>query len=482
MSAEVTNPMALRPLSKMEMYSSYRQHLGIYRCVIFTCRYTTSPSSSPATLYAALARVITKHPMLRVGILGQDTDNALFSHVLRVDLRNHVEFRTLDKAEGAEYNQALSDVQAWCHDQLFEEVESRPPWRIIVARPSAQSEFEDVVFRYHHSLMDGTSGKLFHEGLLAALNDVGDVSAEPQYVLDFLDSPALPEGQEDAVPFTVGAMFMVGTLWSNLAPRFLRPAKPTVWHGKPIDFSHPHKARVLAVDVPAEDVANLVAACRSHNTTVTALFHALILTSLARRLPASEAPAPAFVAATPINLRPWLSPSVDATLKDSLRVLVSNTTHHFPASVTGPLRDASGNELDALIWKAAQKIKADIRARTSTLPADDVVSLMKYISSWKNYFLEKDGQPREATWELSNVGSLNTTSSDPRRITRLLFTNGIMVAGAPMGFSMGTVDGGPLTIGLSWQEDIVPATLLEGIVADLAAFPKRLRETGKLFV
>lgn len=457
-----------------------------------TCRYRPAAPAGPpldaAALYPALARVVARQPMLRVGILGQDTGRARFSHLAAVDLRDHVAFQTLacDGGGGeARYEALLAEAQCRHHDRLWPDLETRAPWRLVVLQPGDGVERErpssqDVLFAFHHSIMDGASGKQFHELLLAALDRPGPPepacsSPEAPHLLSFPDAPALPEGQEDAIPFRNSIPFVLKTVWNELGPSPLRARKVVPWHGAPIDFRLPHTTRARPVDIPPEMATGLLGACRRHAVSLTALLHALVLASLARRLPADEAAS--FAGGTPISLRPYFGPGADAALRPLLRTLLTGVTHAFPAAVVAALREPAA-DVDALVWDAARAVKAELAARQASLPADDIGGLMQYVGDWSDFWNKKDGQPRPESWSVSNLGVLPGAGAG-WSITRLYFTNGAMVAGAPIGVNVGSVAGGTLTVSISWQDAVVPAELMYGLAGDLAAFAKRLHETGK---
>lgn len=444
--------------------------MGLYRCVVITCRYTLPPSSPP--IFAALAQVIHAHPMLRVGILGEDTNDAHFSYIPEINLAKHVEFRTLPAGE--EYGRHVEILQAWCHDQLWKDIETCPPWRIVVARPDERPGFEDIFFSYHHSLMDGSSGKQFHEHLLRELNS--DLAELESLTLAFPRAPTLPEAQHSILAYSKSVYGWASTLWDWLSPPFLKSVKPTIWFGQHIDFTHPHTSRVHAVDISAPVVTSLLTATRQHGTTLTGLFHALSLASLTNRLP----DAPAFASSTPISMRRHISPSADPMTKDSFRVLISGMTHHFPSTDISALRSPKAH-LDTLIWHHARQVKTQLRDRVSTLPTDDDASLLAHISDWDSYWRQKDGKPREESWELSNIGpiQLPPLKEGHRTISHVLFTNGIMVAGGPMSISISSVPGGALTLGISWNDSVVDNEVMEGLGVDFARFAERLHDTGK---
>lgn len=473
-----------------EHFSSTRHHIGIYRCVTVTCRYQASPASSGAqldakTLYQALAKVITDQPMLRVGILGQDTNRASFSHIKEVDLRKHVTFKTLDCVTAEQYECLLAEQQGWHHDQLWPELETRPPWRVAVLQPSGnvkqRIDPSDLVFAFHHSLMDGTSGRRFHELLLAALNSPSQPpcsSPEAPHLLSFPNAPTLPEAQEDAIPFTNSLPYVVKTLWSEFGPTMLRPRKTIPWHGKSIDFDIPYKTRVRPVDIPPEVVDSLLKVCREHSTSLTGLFQALALASYALHLPATEAKS--FVASTPINLRPYFGPNADPERKDLLRCLITSFSHEYPADVVTALRKP-GADLDVLIWRNAKQIKDEIVEKLASLPKDDNISLMKYVGDWFDFWKKKNGRNRTESWEVSNIGVLPKPGADATwSVIRVLFTNGSMVAGPALGINIASTEKGALTAAISWQDTVVPDDLIDYIERDLSTYTRRLHETGKL--
>ncbi|KAG5999164.1 hypothetical protein E4U21_007375, partial [Claviceps maximensis] len=163
MPDHVETGMPLRRLQPIELVSSSRHHMGLYLCVVLSCRYTwassgpdtelSSRSITPELLYPALGRLVAAQPMLRVGILDEDTNEARFCHVPRVHLPQHVSFTTLPEAWGwddddeadsdgeeedtqgrreRQYDEAVAAVHARHHDRRFEHVASRPAWRIEV--------------------------------------------------------------------------------------------------------------------------------------------------------------------------------------------------------------------------------------------------------------------------------------------------------------------------------------------------------------
>ncbi|KAG5917165.1 hypothetical protein E4U61_002986 [Claviceps capensis] len=556
----VSDDVVLRPLQPIELISSSRHHMGLYLSVVLSCRYTSpvsalsesaevtpstttsvslssrpTPHITPSLLYAALERLILAQPMLHVGILHQHTNAACFCHIPHVDLAHHVSFSTLHCNSEQEYDEAISALHAQHHDQRFVDVARRPAWRIEVveAQGEAAQAFsragiraQDVVFAYHHALLDGTSGRMFHEDLLRQLNrlvcegeaehddDLPAAAALLSIPLPLAGLPAL----QALIPASLSPIFAVKSLWTELAPAMLCSRPPPPWYAAPIDLARPYITRTISVSVPRKLLDRLLAACRSHVTSLTGLIHVLTVVSLTARLPAQDAVL--FCAATPISLRPYLPR--DLHLEDMLSVLVTTHLYDFAApeitllrSLLGALSSSSSSSssspspkaLTSLIWSLAHDMKAHLTTRTSTLPNNDLTSLLRFVPDWFAYLRKKDGQPRRESWELSNIGVLDLGSgsgsgtgtgsvSSPQQhqqkqdndaappsprhqeksatpntpaftISRAYFTNGAMPVGPPFGLGLASVSGGPLTIGLSWQEGVVPASLMRGLADDL---------------
>ena len=427
---------------------------------------------------AALASVVQDQPLLRVGILREDTCKPTFSHVVHIDLRNHIEWRSSNAQTSEEYGADVATTQGWLNDQLWPDIETRPPWKIIVIRP-ADGIFSqphlDVMFGYHHSLADGTGGREFHQHLLAALGGQGatPMTGDPPVELSFPETPELPDALEEVVSFKNTFLYLAGIYFNMALPSFLKSPR---WTANPIHLSNPYRTRVSTLDLDSGILKSLISASREHSTTLTGLFHALILTSLARRLPADQVSS--FASATPINLRPWLSTNANPALKTKLRSLVTSHQAVHPAPIVASLRDLSAT--DRLIWENARLIKEDLNRHIATIPVNDAAGLLPLIPNMFDFFRSKEGKPRDDTWEISNLGVLRQTGGDsPWRITRALFANGAMVAGPAIGFNAISVEGSGLTVGVSWQEGDIEEELVEGVRSDLLAFATRWYETGK---
>ncbi|CAH0019157.1 unnamed protein product [Clonostachys rhizophaga] len=447
--------------------------MGIFRCVIITARYQPpsslvpcfSSSQQDAYFTAALASVVKDQPMLRVGLLHEDNPKKTsFSHVENMTLSNHFEYRSVHCTSEDDYERQLASTQSWLHDQLWPNLAACPPWRIIILRPVSSSfstsEF-DIMFGYHHSLFDGTSGKEFHQYLLAALQSQ-PTNPDPIFTLHFPSPPQLPLSQEEAIGFKNSYSFLLRGFWNLAVPSFFKSRQQRLWTAQPIRLHHPYKTRIHVVEIDAASLASLLIACRAQSSSLTSLLHALILSSLSRRMPTSS-----FCSSTPISLRPWISDSTPFQMRSL------TTAHATPHPLPIVLGLGHPSATDALIWESARRVKQDVQSRLARIPIDDPMGFIPLIPDLMAYWRGKEGQPRDETWEVSNLGILEQdTPHDGWEITRALFSSGAMVTGAAMGFNVISVRGKGLTIGVTWQDGDIDEELVRNVARDIENYIK----------
>lgn len=413
-------------------------------------------------------------------------------HLPEIHLARQVEFRSLSADTEAEYDTKLADLQGWLHDQLFPDIENRPPWTVLVVKPEGplaasrgNVRSQDVMLGFHHAIADGNGGRIFHEDLARYLNTVPALpidGAKTQSVYAFPDAPALPEGQDNAIEFTRSSWYMVRILWATFGPAWLKRSTPEPWAGLPITFSLPYETLVRPVDLSADTLKVLLKACKANSTSLTGLLHSLVLTSMTQRLPDKVS---YLVSSSPISLRPWLASTVDQSLKDTIRVLITAMNHEHHAKVLRAIRGTPASkptDLEKTVWKNAVRVRAELTKRLETLPANDPVSLLPYISDFFSYWEAKDGEPRDLTWEVSNIGVLKSPGEEGGyKLTRAQFTNGAMVAGSGIGVNVASIAGGQLTITLSWQKEVMTAEFVNGIADDLLKWSMHFADKGCFF-
>lgn len=432
---------------------------------------------------AAVANLVLRLPRLSVVITGDEASRPYFAAVPSLDLAYHLECvelpAELDSQARDTHLLHLLEAQ---HDQLWPDVGTRPPWRVLAIYDPRPSKLEDrlvldVVFAIHHSLADGRSTAIFQTSLLDELNKPpGRPSCLEGHVLQLPSKPHgyMLQSQEELVKFTTSWRFLASTLWNEFASGWLcKPATDLLrWTGAPIK-PDPYKTRLRLVVIPAKAVSQLIANCRANGTTLTPLLHVLILASLARRLPAETATS--FQSCTPIDLRPFVqSESHVINRAESFGVLVTSASHSFDSSCVSALREQPGGEK---IWSLAQSLRQEIQERVATIPQDDMVNMLRWVANWRGFWLNKVSKPREQTWEVSNIGSLQGSPEgtvDTRgntgsewQIVGSVMSQCAIVAGPALCASVSGVVRGPISVALSWQEGIIESELVEGVAQDL---------------
>lgn len=382
-------------------------------------------------------------------------------------------------------------------EQLWPAPARRPPWQLLVLQvDDADDEGDAVVleilFAVHHALADGKSTSIFHAQLLRELNSPssGPPAELDRHVLTCTQPPLLAPSQEELIPFKTSWPYFLKLLWREvLCPAWLQPA-PTVepWCGKPICLD-PHKLGIRLVTIPPDTVASLLAACRTHGATLTALLHVLILASLARRVPADTASA--FSCETSISYRPWakLPPGVDMDLDAVLADLATSSFKTWGPEAVGKLRRRApgGDDEDGLLWPLATEWRAEMKAKLASLPNDDPTGLLGYVGDWKQRWLGRIGKARDCTWDFANVGSMSgvTPGGGENKgwsIRRSLFAQPAKVAGPALGVGIAGIEGRDLTMTFTWQETILEATLVDDLVADLRAWFEQFALTNRFVV
>ncbi|KAJ3498821.1 hypothetical protein NLG97_g834 [Lecanicillium saksenae] len=474
--AAVASETALRYLGPIELYFASRHPIGLYRAVIVTARYVGCGLTSShdghinpsGRFIRALTSMIHSHPMLRVSIQNESSNQAYFLSLAEMDLRKHVTVSSLDCSTEEDLNEQVAKQQQLQHDRLWTDIHAKAPWRIEILRND--NEFlgcsEDLMFVFHHSIMDGKSGMLFHRFFHAKLAESPESEELSTHELSFSSTACLPDSQEKIVPFAFTTRFMIELLWKRLASTALRlPSRRRLWGGKPVSFSLPFSTGILFLDFCASVTRVLRVACREKGTTLTGLIHALTFASLTRALePDLRA---AFKSVTPACLRDYCREKLGRDMSNTLSLMLYSIDHQFTPATVASMRDAINggrDELNSEIWHTAKRIRHDIVANSDALPNNTTAGTLKFISDFREYWAEKDGKPRLNSWECSNIGAYKMQCPQWQgKIARIFFSNGASVTGAAIGVNVASVDGGNLTLALSWQQQIVSESVITNV-------------------
>lgn len=424
------------------------------------------PISARAAFEAAVCRVVLRQPLLRVGVVGEDTKSPRYVPLAAVDLRECVAWADLGATtDAAGHDAALLRLLEGRHDALWKDLHERPAWQVVIVPVQPQLSDSggagggtvafDVVFAVHHAFADGKSTQIFHRQLLQALNEPGSapVPGLASSVLTFLTPPTLPPPQESLVPFSISSLFFLRTLLGEFVPSFLRPSSPSPppWTGAPMTAGYPYSTRIRLVCVPAPAAKRLLAACRSQKATLTTLLHALVAASLARRLSrgaadstggeGDDAAQGGFNTSTAISTRPYVSAvaaeQAGFDREADFSVMVTAHSAAIPAGAAMGLLDSAGVvDDDERVFALAALLREGLAAKLATLPADDIMGLLGWVGDWHGRWRgavgdeglafypdassssssraaaaaaeggmkKKEGKRRDHSWEVSNLG------------------------------------------------------------------------------
>ncbi|KAI8951101.1 alcohol acetyltransferase-domain-containing protein [Xylaria longipes] len=522
--ASTADARVIRQLGANESYQIALQNLDQMRANILTYRYKIPPSLvSPErqrelmdTFERAIAQVILKHPVMHIGLVGEDTNKPSWVRLDRMDLQKHIQWLVVDGG-AKEFQEVFLST---CYRQLdskFTDYLKTPGWRVKVLRQRSD-DFIEVLLVLNHTNMDGGSAKTFHRDLLQNLHDDpqaprNDLLRDHVLTLPENSTATLSPPAEDLVQFPMETRQMLKFLQEEVrTPAARYPKTPTQAHWAPIEAA-PYKTQFRTITIPHDVLAALLQACRHHKTTLTGLLHAFILVSLAPILEPSAAAG--FECLTAMNLRrflpsnhpsyPWFDPEhamgnyvtiVDHVLGEDLVAQIRSKTS---LDGTDCRVSRSGVLMDRL-WSVARGIRRDIEHKLETGLKNDMVGYWRIIGDWRAQLSEEARKPRRTSWVITNLGLIGgnpmqaplsspPVSSFPSSLvdggldnaqerdsqhtwssTRAQFIMCANVVSSAFGIATASVKGGDFIITCTWQDCVVDVHTGDAFVNNLESW------------
>ncbi|KAL9108270.1 MAG: hypothetical protein Q9187_008315, partial [Circinaria calcarea] len=472
-----------------ERLSTSRHYLGFYRSVAVTAKYLLSETRLEArsledVFSSAVCQVVDRHPVLGCGIVGEEGNTPAFTRLEQIALGGVIEFRRIDAATDTEYDEKLMQMVKEQHSKRWPDLHLRPGWKLTIAQRSNQGTREkavDAVFAFHHAIGDGTSGMAFHRSLLKALNNLPSrpISTVPT-VIKGPYSGAIVPAVEDLIQLDISWSFLLRQIWETSRPSWSVPASSKPWSAAVVTLPHPDdfRSRVRFISLPRALTRQILSKCRKRETTLTGLLHGIIIAQLSLLVPEARS----FRATTPYSLRPATGTSVEEIAVQ----LSALTTEYAPGTISAfRAGRADPRAAQQQIWEIARRFRLEMGAELAALPKDNLLGLLPYVRDWHRMWTDQVGKARSSTFEVSNLGSLRAElDSEPNReqnelnrerkdeeiactVSRLIFSQSGMVAGAAFSFNIASVESGPLTVTLTWQEGVVAEGLMGEILEGL---------------
>ncbi|KAF9783628.1 hypothetical protein IL306_008755 [Fusarium sp. DS 682] len=492
MSPSPKSKSIIRRLGSMEAYQSTMHNLDHYCSTIMTCRYILPPSlhgfDNQDKVFRrfdqAIAQTVLRFPLLQVGLFGESTKKPVWVSLPSLDLADHITWDV--RPDASDYERAFEANLEYQLDAKFENLETRPGWRILLMRTKTDN-FVDVMYVWNHASSDSVGAKIFHRTLLQSLSKPCASSlfrSGSRAMTTSISMDTFPQPQEKLAKHKTSLGFVCSELWHSHGPSALA-SSDTKAKWAPIQ-PQPYITRCKTMDIDAVTLEKLLSQCRENETTLTGLLHGIVLVCLSVDL--NEHKADAFTVATAMDERRFMSkelrPSKYASLdpENSVQNCFTAVHHTFDREIVSDIRAQARinnwpaqpiGDLEPLIWKAAHHIQGDIEKRLDIGVNDNIIGLMKLVSDWQDHFRTLEKKPREISWEVTNIGVIDNKIEDDEDsfvVERARFTLSGTVAGSAIQISTVSVKGGDLSIELSWQDLPEIDEVAERLVQDLRAW------------
>ncbi|KAJ5757619.1 alcohol acetyltransferase [Penicillium nucicola] len=478
----------IRFASKNERRYIMRHALGFYNALTLTGLYTLSDAGSfdannLNNFIPALKHCIATHPILSAAIEGQNTENPSFIRPDYLDLRNHLHLldtlatSTSSSAKHKDDQELhlITQVTKQIHDQPFLQVNQKPPWKVFIVPLVDESTLVHrvyIIFAYSHSHGDGRSGLEFHRTLLEGLK-----TAQELYDLEYLyqtstSAMSLPPPLEEAANLTITWRYLFLNVFGDYIPNALnnllnlqspvnKPHAANAWTGKAMSYDkfNFHTGSELLL-VKNDQLNAILSMCRQKGVKFTGFFNHLVVHILQSLLPHvgnGNVPTQTLLGQIVVDLRPLLP----AYTANENQMINSVTALYVSApSTSSDWNTAFNLKHDPAFWEDARRTTDQLAECASTL-VDQPIGLLRYLGSFRDWFLGKVGMSRDSSYEISNAVVFDpharsidlSTTTDPRKwdIERVLFSQPANVTGSPLNFQIVTRRGGDMVITLNWQ-------------------------------
>lgn len=446
-----------------EAYMNHRHDLNMYTAVAISALFTkTSPASKVETkplVYAALKSLILKHPSLALLIHGPSTDNPEFHLAETVDLTQMViwseEGLTTQDQEQALVTKYLTHP--------FKNVDKIPPWRLLVCPRGSQAL--SVSFVFHHSIGDGTSGKIFLTDLADALNTAVPDSST---TVTIPTNSKIPPSLEMISKLQYGFFFLVNEFAKKYG--IIKPPTQGVWAGTTLAleaFNPPIRVQTSHLSLEPALIKTLAAECRRRQVSVSALIAALAVVAVDTAVPSDAGKS--LAASLPRNLRPVLA----AVGEDDMGVYVTGMTSVFERA---KLRSASPAYMDR-VWAATAQITKVIKASIALRDWNSSVGKLRNIPNMRSYIKSLVGTPATSSVDISTllINKPPTKETDVWAMDDISFTQSPNLFRSALVLNSIGFKGEKLNVSFVWASEVLSDELAAQVVDQ---FKKSAEELG----
>lgn len=449
----------------------------------------------------AIARVVLKHPLMHVGLIGETTKKPAWVRLNRLNLRHHINWRIVHNEENfRDVRNGTIQVEV---DTKFSDFKTMPGWRIVILHQE-DTDLIEMLLVFNHTNMDAVSVKIFLDDLLETLNSRSIDLSKPKpdienHILE-LHNPTTrcPPPAEHLTKFPIDRDIMIKAVWSQIKSSISPLNNPTQADWAPIQQT-PYKTKFRSFTLANDTLVEVIQACRNNNTTITGLLHALSLASLCSLLDDSKVSA--FESLTALDVRRFLPathpryPGLEPAR--AMANYVTILSHFFDANSVSQVRSKTAfvddddglpsADLLATVWSVASDTRQQIKKKLDMGLRNDMIGFMKPIADWRAEMSRAVLKPRRASWVVTNLGVLDSHSSNAGldktsgssssssanhfdqewSIREAQFVLSANVPASALSISPVAVKGRSLCVTVSWQECVLGKGIGERFVGDL---------------
>lgn len=477
----------MRSLGEEELYFTLRNDLGFYHNVAQTIHLTISDLSDDRllpTVYAALAGVLKRHPILfavpmctyadECSDISQDQSQsrAYFEQLPQIDLRDVVALEDdADTPDATQSNHQTTFDKS--HDSFLERIHNtpfetnKPLWRVIILRSvraesAEQSEaYLKVSFAYHHAIGDGLSGLVFLEDFIHAL---GEVLQSGQHQYEQIVAPC----ERELLPPMGSLRRSSKIVLSPEQDQVKEAAKPnpgTLWLGQdPVNRS-PATTRFTSYTFSPQFTKRLLSTMSSHTTSLTPFLQTLLAASIFHVVSQTYKYVFSFCS---INLRPY----IEKSLADVMGSFVAGCRIDFERGKFRNSTDGSRGDADSFgaeFWARVQQNKTDLllavnKSVKGLSTAESSPNAATDPSKMLNWMKNLVDAPRNASFDINNLGKFSCSVNGRIKIGRVVFSASQSVIGSALKVNVITGPNGDMTIGFAWQKEIHDENTMQSII------------------
>ncbi|EGP86909.1 uncharacterized protein MYCGRDRAFT_109763 [Zymoseptoria tritici IPO323] len=458
----------VRPAGLNELRCIARDDLKLYGSIVTLGTYIGPRVLQSSDFVQILKRCVTEHPMLGVVVHDAATEHPKLFRVESLDLNAHLQMLSSASADEESTRRLLESI----HNDPLPGSNVRPQWRMVVQPIDHPSSCRfRLAFAASHSLVDGRSGFTFHTAVLNALEGLKQLGMDSSAICQPGPTTLIPPAMEKAGMLPISWKFLLGPLVGEYCPGFVgrllglqSNTTADVWCGAP---SRPNRVdsdpvtSVALFSISPDIVDRALAICRKHDARITGLLNHVIARSLCRALDKRQRPFTKLVCETPIDLRRALKQG-----KGQICNYVSAVTETVDVKRTN----------DPIDWTAVQKSTELLEERSKSLQ-DQPTGLLKYLSDFRGWTLNKASSSAEVSFSVSNLGVLDASVAG-WQVDSMAFSQSGNGTGEPLSFSVASVGRGGMTIAVTWwpgmlgveDEDCFVREVGRGVEKEMEAF------------